>query len=698
MSLRVSSYTYDEANRMANETITEGGVKKLSKTYMYQSRGCGKLWGIKDNLEETKSKYFYYNNRGRIEYYSENNKNYVYAYDNYGNVLSKKRDTGNIYQCVWERGNLLKDIVINGRTVKYEYNHQNVRFRKTTIGVVTNYYLDGSKILGEDRGTDKLRYFYDNDGLIGFSYNGIRYRYIKDGQENIVGIVNENGALMAQYEYDSFGSTTVKNSTGVVNTSSGFIGNVNPFRWKSFYYDAETGFYNANGRYYEIERGGYIDAIEADIIEGNAYDLLGLDRNGIMLLTLLMLAPYSATIATAMQLYADPTYNPNEGVVQEPESPKKWWKKHWKEVLLSALNIVVGVVKLATGNPMGILNIVSGVIGLVGAIVSEQLAGAMGTAMLGIQTIMIGIQSLGCSLAYGLVAMAVGATCVAFATAEAQEGLGYGNWMKDAGMSDGWYTSLMVAANVAAIAVNIAGPKQCFKEGTLVETEAGLKPIEEIEVGDRVLAYDEATGEQAYKPVVRLFRNETLKWCTVSVAVAGIVESITSTPGHKYYLPENRVNREIGEKQEHASYTGLSEKWVSACNLKAGDKVLLSDGEYGIIQSVKVEELSSPETTYNLEVEDFHTYYVGERSVCVHNVGCNGYDNHVIDKKDNLRIDLERGGSGEINMHLHVGKTNKYMFDGQDSFIGAGKLNKTNFVKNGIKKGIKTAKRLGWRL
>ena len=66
----------------------------------------------------------------------------------------------------------------------------------------------------------------------------------------------------------------------------------------------------------------------------------------------------------------------------------------------------------------------------------------------------------------------------------------------------------MVAANVAAIAVNIAGPKQCFQEGTLVETEAGLKPIEEIEVGNRVLAYDEVTGEQAYKPVVRLFRNK----------------------------------------------------------------------------------------------------------------------------------------------------------------------------------------------
>ena len=132
-------------------------------------------------------------------------------------------------------------------------------------------------------------------------------------------------------------------------------------------------------------------------------------------------------------------------------------------------------------------------------------------------------------------------------------------------------------------------------------------------------AYDEETGENDWKPVVRLFRNETMSWCTISVAIAGTIESITSTPGHKYYLPENMLNREIGEKQEHASYTGLSEKWVSACNLKVGDKVLLSDGKYGIIQSVKVVELSTPETTYNFEVEDFHTYYVTEKAVLVHN-------------------------------------------------------------------------------
>lgn len=47
---------------------------------------------------------------------------------------------------------------------------------------------------------------------------------------------------------------------------------------------------------------------------------------------------------------------------------------------------------------------------------------------------------------------------------------------------------------------------------TLVETEAGVKPIEEIQAGDLVLAYDEETGEQAYKPVVRLFRNQSREW------------------------------------------------------------------------------------------------------------------------------------------------------------------------------------------
>ena len=620
-----TTYKYDEANRLSSETIMVGGTISVNNSYYYQENGKGRLIRIANKLDSNKNKDFYYDGRGRIDYYRQGAVNYKYTYDNYGNVV-KKATGSTLYSCSWERGNLLKQVTKNGMSASYEYNHRCVRFRKTVNGVSTEYYQDGAKILGESRSDGKeLRYFYDHDGLIGFKYGNSYYGYVKDGQDNIVAIVNNNGSLVAQYEYDSFGKTTVRDSSGNVNTNVGFIGNINPFRWKSFYYDVETGFYYANGRYYEVERGGYIDAIEADIVEGNAYNVLGLDRNGIMLLTLIMLAPYSETIATALQLYADPTYDPNEGVEVE-ETPKSWWKKHWWEVLVAAVNIVVGVVKLATGNVTGILNIISGICTLVGAIFSEQLAGAMGTATLGVQTIMIGAQSLACNPVYGIIAMAVGAACVAFATAEAQESLGYGNWLKDTvGMSDEVYNGVMVAVNVAAIAINIVGVKQCFKEGTLVAClnengEEVRKPIETVAVGTLVLAYDEATGEKAYKPVVQVFKNETKRWCTVTVEVDGQEEQIVSTPGHKYYLPNNTESREIGLQQEHESYIMLSEKWVSACKLKSGDKVLLSDGKYGIIVSVKIEELESPEMTYNFEVADFHTYYVSDSNVLVHNM------------------------------------------------------------------------------
>ena len=129
-----------------------------------------------------------------------------------------------------------------------------------------------------------------------------------------------------------------------------------------------------------------------------------------------------------------------------------------------------------------------------------------------------------------------------------------------------------------------------------VATEDGLKPIEEVKVGDKVLAYDEATGEKAYKKVVRLFRNETKEWYHIFVND----EEIVCTGGHPFY------STKYG-------------KFITAKDLKTDDKLLFSNGEYGIINRIKVEVLAEPQTTYNFEVEDFHTYYVGENEVLVHN-------------------------------------------------------------------------------
>ena len=130
---------------------------------------------------------------------------------------------------------------------------------------------------------------------------------------------------------------------------------------------------------------------------------------------------------------------------------------------------------------------------------------------------------------------------------------------------------------------------------------------------DLVLAYDEETGEQAYKPVVQLFRNESKEWYHVQVNG----EEIVCTGGHPFYILNADNNRNILEFEGvKASGTG---KWICARDLKNLDQVLLSEGSCGIIEAIEVETLSAPETTYNFEVADYHTYYVSDSKVLVHN-------------------------------------------------------------------------------
>ena len=135
----------------------------------------------------------------------------------------------------------------------------------------------------------------------------------------------------------------------------------------------------------------------------------------------------------------------------------------------------------------------------------------------------------------------------------------------------------------------------CFIAGTLVAAETGYVTIENIKAGDLVWAHDPETGETALKPVVQTFRNETTEW--IHVTVNG--ETLTCTPEHPFYVPQKG--------------------WTSAIDLRAGDRLQLLNGEYVVVEQVQHELLESPETTYNFEVEDFHTYYVGDISVLVHN-------------------------------------------------------------------------------
>lgn len=589
------NYTYDKANRLKTESTPSGTIE-----YTYYADGSIKG----EHINGIDKSYIY--SQGRLIGFSRNNEGFQteFGYDNYGNCTHYKRGSAEHANMEWERGSFLKRYTTAGTDGQteaiYHYNSQGIRYKKEVGGEETTYYLDGEKLIMERTGSRLLRYNYDQEGILGVEvvYEDLEnheetglYHYVKDGNGNVVALMNSFDAV-ALYEYDAWGNTKVLNPDGTENLDSNFIGNINPIRWKSQYYDTESELYYIGGRYYSPLMKRYISPGSPEEALTQAGTVYGLN-------------PYLLCLTNPVNMvYNGYTIEPNGELVYDPEELSEWsyfWKVTWNKFWNS---------KLGKGITIGLFVAATVVAYISPAFLATYIGAVAGIGLsLGVGGLIGGIRS-----------RKQGNSFWAGFTEYINE-----NWSQTVAISMA-IALISFGISQAAQAMKKVGP-QCFKAGTLVaclnaDGKEIRKRIEEIEVGDKVFAYDDETGEQAYKPVLQLFKNETKQWCTVCVEVDGQEEEIISTPGHKYYLPNNTEPREVGVKQEHESYIALSEKWVSASKLKAGDKVLLSNGEYGIIQSVKVEELSSPETTYNLEVEDFHTYYVGENSVCVHNRNC----------------------------------------------------------------------------
>lgn len=128
-----------------------------------------------------------------------------------------------------------------------------------------------------------------------------------------------------------------------------------------------------------------------------------------------------------------------------------------------------------------------------------------------------------------------------------------------------------------------------------MSTKDGDKPIKDIKVGDEVYSENPETGEKGLKKVKRVFVNESDK--LVHVYVNG--KEIKATPEHPFWV--------------------VNEGWVEAGDLKQGDEVLLYSGEVANVEKIEKEELDKAVKVYNFEVEDWHTYFVSEEDILVHN-------------------------------------------------------------------------------
>jgi hypothetical protein len=136
----------------------------------------------------------------------------------------------------------------------------------------------------------------------------------------------------------------------------------------------------------------------------------------------------------------------------------------------------------------------------------------------------------------------------------------------------------------------VPGFHTCFAAGTPILTTYGPRPIETIQVGDRVLAQDPETGRLDYKPV----QTKTLRPSTALLRITLGTDSILATPGHPFW-----VN---------------GDGWRTAKRLKVGDHLHSLDGA-ALIEQI---EEARPSEVYNLVVSELHNYFVGSSRLLAH--------------------------------------------------------------------------------
>ena len=136
-------------------------------------------------------------------------------------------------------------------TNTYDYDAFGLRTKKNNIKYM---YDSKNKLIYESRG---IYYIYEDGKLAGLNYNNKNYFYIYDLLGNIINIIDDSGKIVVKYSYDSFGNHEVNNSACEKITDQNDIGNINPFRYKGYYFDSETNLYYLQTRYYDPSIGRF---------------------------------------------------------------------------------------------------------------------------------------------------------------------------------------------------------------------------------------------------------------------------------------------------------------------------------------------------------------------------------------------------------------------------------------------------------
>ena len=277
------SYVYDSANQLVRENLYYGSGNSSNATITYEYDIWGNLLnkkiyaytvGTLGTAQETVP-YSYTNSAWKDQLTSYDGESITY--DASGNPTNYLGAT-----LVWE-GQRLKSYTpkaaSSGRSNSYVYSYDEngIRTRKTIGSTVTDYYYNGTLLMGTVKTTtnsngstttSKLRFSYDADGkVVAVNYNGNYYYYLRNAQSDIVKLIDKTGATVVEYRYDSWGKL-LSTSGSLAST----LGKNNPFRYRGYVYDEETGFYYLQSRYYNPEVGRFISS---DVLLSTGQGVLG---------------------------------------------------------------------------------------------------------------------------------------------------------------------------------------------------------------------------------------------------------------------------------------------------------------------------------------------------------------------------------------------------------------------------------------
>ena len=329
----------------------KGDNLSISENIKYAYDKMGNISRIDENGEPVV--WYKYDALNRLirEDNKEFGKTWLYSYDNKGNIVSKRTTNftlkEDVEECVFEESlqkqyeydgdKLLSfgteacayDAIGNpetyrGKSVSWSNGRQMVSYngtaftydglgRRLSKGNITYIYDSNGRVIKQSNG---IEFIYDNSGVAGIVYNNATYIYRKDAQGNIVALIDSNGNVVVEYKYDAWGDHNIELS----EPSYENLAKANPFRYRGYYYDDETGLFYLTSRYYDPETGRFSNADDISYI--------------------------NPEIINGLNLYAYCSNNPVMGY--DPNGT--WdWSKFWGWITVAALAVVgIGLI-VATG-------------------------------------------------------------------------------------------------------------------------------------------------------------------------------------------------------------------------------------------------------------------------------------------------------------------------------------------------------------